>query len=43
MSLLSDAVLPIPLPSLVEAVAKPEEILAQPDVDEKNGMCGFMP
>ncbi|KAK4163830.1 putative lipoxygenase [Cladorrhinum sp. PSN259] len=30
------SLLPVPHPSVVEAVAKPEEILAQPDVDEKN-------
>lgn len=36
MSTIIDAPLPIPPPSVVEAVAKPEDILAQPDIDEKN-------
>lgn len=41
MSTIIDAPLPIPPPSVVEAVAKPEDILAQPDIDEKNGMLSL--
>ncbi|KAK4171830.1 putative lipoxygenase [Triangularia setosa] len=36
MSSIVQGPLPIPPPSVVEAVAKPEDILAQPDIGEKN-------